>query len=1106
MSIARSPDERLQLPDALRLQLLDFRRRVWSIKTAEAVFAAAFGVVVAFLLMFAVDRAWDTPAWLRTTLFVAAAIGCATVPVALHRWVWRNRRLEQLARLLARKHPRIGDQLLGIIELAGNEAEQHRSRALCRAAIEQVSEDAARRDFRDAVPRPRHKQWAWTLAAPTAAAIALFAIVPAAASNAAARLLMPWRQTPRYTFAAVEPLPASMVVAHGEPFTLAPKLAGGTAWSPERGTARIGDGPVIAATLRDGRYEFAMPAQIGAGRVRVRIGDADLSTQVEPKLRPELASIVADVTLPDYLGRPEPQRKDVRGGAITLVKGSRASFAATATRDLASAQVDGQARPAQGATVMSPSVVVDGPRNVEFRWQDGFGLAGKEPFTLAVAARDDEAPTLTCEGLPRQRVVLDIEQLAFRVHALDDFGVKRVGIEWKGVEDPVVKSPTQGEQILAAGRADRETLDVAGTFAAKPLGIEPQAVNVRVFVEDYLPGRPRVYSPPYTLYVLNAEQHAIWLTEQLSKWHRQSLEVRDREMQLFETNKALRALSAEDLDKPETRRRIENQAAAEMANGRKLSNLVVSGEDLVKQAMRNPEFGVGHLEKWAEMLQILKDISANRMPTVADLLKQAAQAPKLAANPVGAKTPMAGMVRASAAPAPGGGQQKPGQTAVPRVVDMESSQNSPNEKEAPAAKPGGPKPPAPQRLAVTTLVGKPSDKPPPETPEQQAMTEAVARQQDLLAEFEKVADELNRVLANLEGSTLVKRIKAASRAQYKIGGRIVDQVGGAFGLSPRDVNEAFDDFGKMTPEEQKVRTEPAKVFAEMAQQEAKSSLDVSTIMDDMSAYFERRRFVKFKSVLDEMKTQDVIGGLRQIGDDLRKEPGVSVAQCEYWSDTLDRWAEELVDPACSGSCPGAKSRDSLPPSIVLEVLQILEAEVNLREDTRVAQQARPALEAEEFGKRARGLSNTQEGLTGRVVKVTDRIRDLPDSETQFAYEMRLLGRVAEVMHEAAGILASPDTGAPAIAAETEAIELLLQSKRINPKGGGGGGSNPGGGTAKGQTKDSAMALLGKGINAKEVRQDRGVSQATGESGPALPEEFRAGLDEYFNRLDRPGGQ
>ena len=84
----------------------------------------------------------------------------------------------------------------------------------------------------------------------------------------------------------------------------------------------------------------------------------------------------------------------------------------------------------------------------------------------------------------------------------------------------------------------------------------------------------------------------------------------------------------------------------------------------------------------------------------------------------------------------------------------------------------------------------------------------------------------------------------------------------------------------------------------MSEQEAKGSHDVSLIMDDMQSYFERRRFMRFKTVLDEMRKQDVIGSLRQLGDDLKKEHGLSIAQCEFWSDTLDRWAEDLVDPAC----------------------------------------------------------------------------------------------------------------------------------------------------------------------------------------------------------------
>ena len=1011
---------------------------------------------------------------------------------ALYRWVWRNRRLEQLATLLSRKHPHVGDQLLGVIELVRSDFEQARSLALCEAAIEQVADDARGRDFRDAVPTPRHTgSGAPFFAVPAAVSLALFAVVPAAASNAWARLVAPWSDTPRYTFAAVEPLPAKWVVAHGEPYSLTVTLAATTAWKPQRAEAQFGTEPPVAAALKDGRYVFKLPAEIDANWLNVRVGDLRHRIRVEPTLRPELTAVFADVSLPTYLGRPEAQHKDVRGGAVTLVKGSQAQFAATANRELSEARVDGEPRTPKDAVVTSGAVAIDGPRTIEFRWQDRFGLTGKEPFKLAVNGRDDEPPVLSCENLPRLKVLLDTEMLGFKVKASDDFGIKRIGLEWQGIDETVVKTTAHGERILAAGGVDKELLDVPGTFSAKTFGIEPQPVNVRIFAEDYLPGRPRVYSATYTFYVLNAEQHAIWITEQLSKWHRQSLEVRDREIQLYDTNKKLRALAPEELDQAATRRKIETQAAAERANGRWLSSLVVSGEELVRQASRNPEIGVGHLETWAEMLQILKEISGRRMPSVADLLREAAQAKAVAASQTGNKAPAAGALRAAASGRPSEANQKPkpSPTAVPAVVDTESSQNSPDKKGAPPApKSGGSSPRL--SLAQTTVIGKaPTTPPPPAPPASETLDEAVKQQEDLLAEFDKIAEELNRVLANLEGSTLVKRLKAASRLQNSIAGRIGDLVADTFGVSSARVANA-----------------PAKRLDEMGGQESKSSQDVSIIMDDLQAYFERRQYVQFKTVLDEMRSLDVVGSLRQLGDDVKKENGVSIAQCEYWSDTLDRWAEDLVDPACNGACPGAKSRGSLPPSIVLEVLQILEAEVNLREETRVTEQARAAQAAEVHAFQALGLSQTQKGLSERVEKVIGRIGNLPDAETQFAYELKLLGMVETVMNEATEILARPETGRPAIAAETEAIELLLRSKRINPKGGGGGGSSPGGG-GTGTTQDSAIALLGTGLNEKEVREDHGIAQSTGDSGPSLPEEFRMGLDEYFNRLERgPGGR
>ena len=157
MSLAHS-QHRLELPQTLESQLHEFRRRVWTIKVLEAVAAAAFGVVVAYLAVFALDRLWDTPAAIRVGVFVAALAVCTVVPYHLHRWVWRQRRLPQLARLLSRKLPRVGDQLLGVIELASDESEQARSPALCQAAMDQVAADAKTRDFRQAAPDSRGRK------------------------------------------------------------------------------------------------------------------------------------------------------------------------------------------------------------------------------------------------------------------------------------------------------------------------------------------------------------------------------------------------------------------------------------------------------------------------------------------------------------------------------------------------------------------------------------------------------------------------------------------------------------------------------------------------------------------------------------------------------------------------------------------------------------------------------------------------------------------------------------------------------------------------------------------------------------------------------------
>jgi hypothetical protein len=1090
-----SPSPRLELPRKLLEKLHAFRRRVWTIKGLEVVSVALVGLLLAFLLLFVFDRVSETSRLARGALLLGALACLATIPLQLYRWVWRQRKLEQLARLLSRRLPLLGDQLLGVIELVRNDAEQARSRALCAAAVQQVSDETERRDFSVALPPSRHRIWGSAAVLGLVMLLGLAITLPAATQNAWARLLAPWKSIPRYTFTKLTPLPSTLVAAHGEPLTLTVTLDEQTVWQPLTGRLSLAQHPTIQSELDNGRYSFQLPAPIHSHTVQLQIGDARHRLKIEPVLRPELSGVAAQVELPDYLQRTESLRKDVRGGTITLVRGSQAQFEATANRELSAARFNQREVVPTGSRIVTPQHQVDGDQRFPIEWEDEFGLSGRDPFLLSVISREDEPPTLICEDLPRQGVLLDSEQLTFRVRARDDFGIRQVGFVWKSLLGEEEGEAASGERILAAGSPDKETLELTGTFSARSAGISPQPIELRIWTEDYYPDRERVLSSPYIFYVLSPDQHAIWLTEQLSKWHRQSLEVRDRELQLYETNKQLRDLPVEALNRPEVRKEIESQAAAEQANGRRLSALTQSGEELVRQASRNPEFGVGHLERWAEMLQILQEISDQRMPSVAELLLEAAQAEGSPSAPSDSETPpSAGQIRATGSG--DGDQGDEGENgdsdspAVPAVVDVESTQQpqedsasdqGDSDSESPAGSPR-------LSLAETTLLGT-GGEPSEPAPASEKLDQAVREQRDLLAEFEKVADELNRILANLEGSTLVKRLKAAARTQYEIAGDIAEQIGDSFGLSSGRLKET-----------------QATLFRDLAERELASSQHVSTIMDDMQAYFERRRYVQFKSVLDEMRELDVVGSLRQLGDDVEKESGLTLAQCEFWSDTLDRWAEDLVDPACNGSCPGGKSPDSLPPSIVLEVLQILEGEVDLREATRVAEQARPAHDPEEFMQEASRLSMVQDELRDRTEQVIERILELEDAEEHFLRELQLLAQVEQVMDEAVTILQRPETGSEAIAAETEAIELLLQSRRINPSGGGGGGgSTPGGGDAGDAVADSALAMLGRGRNEQEVREDRGIAQTTGDSGSTLPEEFRAGLDQYFNRLEQTGG-
>lgn len=269
-----NPAAALALPRDLRRRLIAFRGLVGRIKLAEATCGALCGVLVGYLVVFVIDRLGEPPQAVRLAAFLMAVGGCAAVPLAFRRWIWRQRGLDQVARLVARRFPSIGDQLLGIIEIVRTGTAEGRSRALCAAAVAQVAERSRSYDFRKAVPPARLRLWAVLAALPAAAAVALAAAFPEAAGNTWQRFLAPWRSIERFTFARVQPLPPRLVVPHGEPVVLAVGLRGDTRTRPARATARLGGQQPLVAALDADAYSFTLPPQLQETTLAVAAGDA----------------------------------------------------------------------------------------------------------------------------------------------------------------------------------------------------------------------------------------------------------------------------------------------------------------------------------------------------------------------------------------------------------------------------------------------------------------------------------------------------------------------------------------------------------------------------------------------------------------------------------------------------------------------------------------------------------------------------------------------------------------------------------------------------------------------------------------------------------------
>lgn len=625
------------MPETLRRQLDSFRRKLWRTKIAEAVLAGIFGLLFSYLLVFALDRIWQTPGLLRLAILIGGtSLAAIFAPLWVHRWVWGHRRENQLARLIAKRFPGLGDRLLGVVELQGQvEGADTLSPQLRAAAMERVAEEASKRQLEGALPVSRHGRWTLAVVAGLLVGTAAFVIAPKAGISSLKRWLMPLSESPRYTFTALENVPARLVVPQGEAFSLSVRLAADSEWQPADGIARYGRQDPVSAALVDGGYRFEFPAQTENGIVRLEIGDAKHAIEIRPTLRPSINRVFAKVAYPGYLQLPDHE-VDLGSGVLSAVRGSKVSVTAESSRELSAAsygplRIDGadtqDAGPMslEGVKASTPALeVAEQGFTLPISWTDVLGLSGQEGFEVRVDSLPDEAPGIYIQGLARQHVMLAEETVDFEVLSEDDFGIRRIGLEWSGeftrATDEV---PAKGELKLIDGGPSQNRLSGPAAFSPATFKITPQKLTLRAWSEDYLPGRPRSYSEPVTLFILTHDEHAQMLKTQFDRAISELEDLARKERGLFEENQRLEKLDPEDLQAEESRKRLEAQEDGERQQTERMEELTEKMQELFKNSARNGSIDKETMKKMADAMQSMKELSEKDMPEVQEKLGEA---------------------------------------------------------------------------------------------------------------------------------------------------------------------------------------------------------------------------------------------------------------------------------------------------------------------------------------------------------------------------------------------------------------------------------------------------------------------------------------------------
>jgi len=618
------PTAKASLPSELHLALDRFQRKWRLLNTLTVLGLLALIPLLSLTFLSVSDRLWETPGWARFILAIPVPI-CMVLSSApwIRRWILDRPGPERVARFMGSLDPRVGDRLLGAVELAngGNESWSG-SAALRQAAILQVASELSNVHSEDKLDSKKVRKILLSSAALFSCIFIYVIFSPDAAQNSFKRWLKPYQEIERFTFVRLSGFPKNKVVAHGEPFELSGKVSHVKNQPVEEVQSNVNGPEQVEVSVVDSKVAISAEGMTQNREITLRSGDAKATIKIEPLLRPELLAMSASVIWPAYLNM-DAEDLVMRRRRLEVPIGSEVAMKGTVSRELESVNMgNATATVIQGAGFEMPRILVETNVSLSLNWVDNVGLKPRQATAVELIAKADVAPAVSMTGIGSTVAVLQDEFLEVDISARDDFRLKQVWAQFKQSRD--VDGPElMTEEIGITGASGAQTL----VFSPERLGFGPDSLIelIALAVDDY-PGRVASESSKFRILVLSTEDHAKMLLQQMDRVLAELDESIRQESLSLEANKATAERDEADLMDESTTETLLDRALDELARAEQLGETHKGIESLIAEATKNELIKDKQIAEWAEISENLKKDALPAMGKAAKSMKNAAEA------------------------------------------------------------------------------------------------------------------------------------------------------------------------------------------------------------------------------------------------------------------------------------------------------------------------------------------------------------------------------------------------------------------------------------------------------------------------------------------------